>query len=32
MARAGFHPVTPAEAVVPPKLPVPNGFPVFVLH
>ena len=32
MARAGFHAVTPAEAAAPPKLPVPNGFPVFILH
>jgi hypothetical protein len=32
MARAGFHAVTPAEAVAPPKMPVPNGFPVFVIH
>jgi hypothetical protein len=32
MARAGFHAVTPAEAVAPPKLPVANGFPVFVIH
>ena len=32
MARAGFHAVPPAEALVPPKLPVPNGFPVFIIH
>ena len=32
MARAGFHTVTPAEAAAPPKLPVPHGFPVFVIH
>jgi len=33
MARAGFHAVTsPAEAVAPPKLPVPNGYPIFVMH
>jgi len=28
----GFHAVTPAEAVAPPKLPVPNGYPIFVMH
>ena len=32
MARAGFHAVSPAEAVAPPKLPVPNGYPIFVMH
>jgi len=32
MARAGFHAVTPAEAAAPPKLPVPNGYPIFVIH
>jgi hypothetical protein len=32
MARAGFHAVTPAEAAAPPKLPVPNGFPIFVIQ
>jgi hypothetical protein len=32
MTRAGFHAVTPAEAVAPPKLPVPKGYPIFVIH
>ena len=32
MARAGFHAVTPAESAAPPKLPVPNGYPIFVIH
>jgi hypothetical protein len=32
MARAGFHAVTPAEAAAPPKLPVPHGYPIFVIH
>jgi hypothetical protein len=32
MARAGFHAVTPTEAAAPPKLPVPNGYPIFVIH
>jgi len=32
MARAGFHTVTPAESAAPPKLPVPNGYPIFVIH
>jgi len=32
MNRAGFHAVTPAEAAAPPKLPVPNGYPIFVIH
>ena len=32
MNRAGFHAVTPAEAAAPPKLPVPNGYPIFVMH
>jgi hypothetical protein len=32
MARAGFHAVTPAEAAAPPKLPVPNGYPVWIIR
>jgi hypothetical protein len=32
MARAGFHSVPSGEAFAPPKLPVPNGFPVIVLQ
>jgi hypothetical protein len=32
MARAGFHAVSPAEAQAPPKLPVPNGYPILVLR
>jgi hypothetical protein len=32
MARAGFHAVTPAEAGVQPKLPVPNGYPLLVIQ
>jgi hypothetical protein len=32
MARAGFHAVTPAEAQAPPKLPVPNGYPILVMR
>ena len=32
MARAGFHAVAPAEALSPTKLPVPNGYPLFVLR
>jgi hypothetical protein len=32
MARAGFHTVTPAESAAPPKLPVPNGYPIFVIR
>ena len=32
MARAGFHAVTPAESAAPPKLPVPNGYPIFVIR
>jgi hypothetical protein len=32
MARAGFHVIPPAEALLPPKPPVPNGFPVFIVH
>jgi len=32
MARAGFHAATPAESAAPPKLPVPNGYPIFVIH
>lgn len=32
MARAGFHAVSPAEAQAPPKMPVPNGFPVFIIR
>ena len=32
MTRAGFHTVTAAEAAMPPKMPVPNGFPIFVIQ
>jgi hypothetical protein len=32
MARAGFHDVPPSEAFAPPRLPVPNGFPIFVIQ
>jgi hypothetical protein len=32
MARAGFHAVTPAQAQAPPKLPVPNGYPILVFR
>jgi hypothetical protein len=32
MDRAGFHSVSPAEALAPPRLPVPNGMPIFVVQ
>jgi hypothetical protein len=31
MAKAGFHAVTPVEAAAPPKLPVPNGYPIWIV-
>jgi hypothetical protein len=32
MTRAGFHVVSPAEAQAPPKVQVPNGYPVLVIR
>ena len=32
MTRAGFRAVSAAEAAMPPKMPVPNGFPILMLQ
>jgi hypothetical protein len=31
MTRAGFHTVPAAEAAAPPKPPIPNGFPLWIV-